>query len=96
MALRLLRPPKEGRPGPTDCDPGRLPPPRGHRGRNRERLATASRPRPRLVAGLGGGSGAQQDTAPSPLAQGQVSEGSQGEDRDPPQTPTPLLSESPH
>ena len=70
LALRLLRPPKEGRPGPTDCDPGRLPPPRGHRGSNGERFATASRPSPRLVAGLGGGSGAQQDTAPSPLAQG--------------------------
>ena len=38
-----------------------------------KRFTAASRPRPRLVAGLGGGSGAQQDTAPSPLAQGQVS-----------------------
>ena len=65
LALRLLRPPKQRGPDPENCFPCRLLLPLGRRGRYggevHRRLKACTRP----VGGLGKGSGALQDTAPS-------------------------------
>ena len=55
----------EGGLGLTDGNPGRWPPPSGHRNGDEGEAAAASRPGPKLAEGLSEGSGALQGAVPS-------------------------------
>ena len=65
LALRLLRPPKQLGPSPSDCDLAWLSLPLGHRGRDRVEFHHYLKAWAQSVDSLVEGFGALQDTAPS-------------------------------